>query len=244
MDLADDCAGGDGTSYRPANRDCAGSGGIKAWNTPNELDTEIAASNLIYVRQGTYTSVDDLRFSPTPAVDPANEGERITYKLYPGDSAFTLKGDPKDSSFVGLGVNDHYYTFEGLNFEEFPTGIAFWIGGDYNVLKDITADKCLTTSCWAFISPDATGTVIDGGTFNNAGYYSGQTAVYAEGIKVQGTSTLIQNSYFGNATHASILPGYNTDFYTVFRNNVYENTWRHSLNLYFAGQWGISYFLV
>jgi hypothetical protein len=235
--LGADCAGGAGTSYRIAERDCGASDGTIAYNEVKDLDTVVGAGDAVYIRECDETFANDDGMSPDYAAG-ASENDRITYSSYNGETVI-FRGDPSSINFIILDVSNSYYTFEDIEFRDITSGGAVFNSGDQNIFKDLIIDNCdngTYGACFYIGRPDppnvAIGTVIDNIYMDEIGGVGNSI----DGIALKcAQSTLITGGYIGRVTHAGITAYTCDDDYdhkVLITGVTFEQKWRYAINYF------------
>lgn len=181
--LAGNCAGGAGTSYRVANRDCGGSDGTKAYKTIPGVNAVLVAGETAWIRAGTYYVT-----GPTSActgIKPANSGASsvamITYSGYASETAI-ISGALGDTGYNSRGIyllNKSYVKITKLTFQHLATWLMIDGGGHHEIsyCNFIDQREPWTEKLWqsgTATADDPTGVTlthadVPGSTYN--GYY-------------------------------------------------------------------------
>ncbi|MBN2495600.1 MAG: hypothetical protein JXR96_13485 [Deltaproteobacteria bacterium] len=133
--LAADCAGGAGTSYSVAARDCSASDGTIAWQSLEPAHAVLVAGDTVFIRAGTYDISGN-------AINPVHSGTsadaRITYSGYESEDVI-LNGDSDNCIGVYLMqwdneahafVANSYVQITKLTFQNFYRYLYIYNGGD------------------------------------------------------------------------------------------------------------------
>ena len=233
--LAGDCAGGSGTSYNVAGRNCSGSGGQIAWKTMQSANTKLNPGDTVYIRGGSY-SVDE---SGGQGVSPAKSGTataRITYSNYNGE-AVNFTGNANRTRAVNLNGKS-YIRVTGLNFRNMFDFLIIDNGASYNEIDRCTfsgyrprTDGIPVSWRGSTIYHNSTHNWIHHNTFSKYGAFTTSQdggVLFELGIGTDSTdrsdyNTIEDNHMYQGGHH---VLGINTGRYNVVRNNnVHNESW-------------------
>jgi len=240
--LGADCAGGAGTSYRVAERDCGGSDGTKAWNGAHEANSTVAAGDTVYYRADTYNiGGSNCEESIQPGAS-GTSGSRITYENYNGEEVIL---DGGNTGNAGLCVGPHwhagesarrdYVTVKGIIFQNFDR-LGYIYYSDYVEIDSCTfryGDYDASGYNGLYVADQATHLWVHGCTFYEHGEFTSDpggddgpamlnlgpdTPTAGNGSNNYAT---IENNHFYHNCHHSL--GVNGTDYSVIRNNYLHN---------------------
>jgi len=213
--LVSDCAGGAGTSYSIASRDCSASDGKIAWNDLATANSTLDAGDTLYMRGGV---ADYEVYNVTAAsgagegIQPDNSGtdyaNMITYATYNNEKVH-LQGNNNSSSTLTRGIQINQKNYIKV------TGSA--------------TNKLKVSQCNQNIRLEGD----DGSNF----------ARYNELAYIWTTDTLLTNEVSGNYAYSSIVMYKNTEYNWIHHCKFQRHGYEQAANVINIGPepgWGIT----
>jgi len=212
------------------------------WKTISKANSTLVAGDTVYIRAGNYIGTTE---NPI-GIDPINNGEQgkpITYQAYPGETPIIkgrglYKPETNYRALIHL-INKEYIKLIGITIHE-PIRRWFSLKNcNHIIFENMTFDYALTNSQYRLSQMEQSSFTQfincswDSKISEDSDTQHDLLALY------ESPHTLFLRCYFGNVSHATNSywdDSYGYEEYTVYKDCIFTNKWRHGVSVRFDHQ--------